>query len=88
MQHGITGITCGAGTVSWTAHRPPGSFSNSSFIYFLSSAIGQSHSLLAYRPRPPAWSRTTLWSAGPIGSHAVSLYLLDALIAAGVEPSA
>ena len=47
MQHDITGITCGAGTVSWTAHRPPGSFSNSSFYTFLSSAIGQSHSLLA-----------------------------------------
>ena len=33
MQHDITGITCGAGTVSWTAHRPPGSFSNSSFYF-------------------------------------------------------
>ena len=24
MQHDITGDTCGAGTVSWNAHRPPG----------------------------------------------------------------
>ena len=27
-QHGIMGSTCGVGTVSWTAHRPPGSFSS------------------------------------------------------------
>ena len=33
-QHGIMGSTCGVGTVSWTAHRPPGSFSNSSFYTF------------------------------------------------------
>ena len=40
MQHDITGSTCGAGTVSWNAHRPPGSCSNSSSFYtfLLSSA--------------------------------------------------
>ena len=39
MQHDITGSTYGAGTVSWNAHRPPGSCSNQALlILFLESA--------------------------------------------------